>query len=402
MTKLNQAIQTSQHSETTKRRPLNKTYDCIVLGCGGIGSAALRAAALRGWNAAGIDQFGASHTLGSSHGQTRIIRRTYFEHPNYVPLAEEAFQRWTELNKRHQTSLSVTPLLTESGLLQIGQPESELIQGVQRSADEHGLKTENFTPDEIMRRLPLLKIDDDHVGIFEPDAGFLRVENAVAANLAQAKKLGAELFMESPVEGWSVEGDTVVVRTGDSSFAAERLIICAGAWTNQLMPDVEMTLEILAKQQQWFQIDRVEQKLVNQFPVVLIEEPDGEQFYCLPEIDSLGMKVCRHTGGVTISDPKELDRSLDKEELTRCESFLDRAFVHNKHRMVHHSMCMYTMSKDGHFIVDRHPAHEQVSFAAGLSGHAFKFAPVIADRLVKLLDGEFDPATEFLRLERPA
>lgn len=377
---------------------MSQIFDCIVLGFGGIGSAALRAAALRGWKTLGIDQYGPSHTKGSSHGQTRIIRRAYFEHPNYVPLAEEAFERWTELNKRHQTSLSVTPLLTESGLLQVGLPDSELITGVQRSAQAHGLTIENFNADEIMRRLPILKIDPAHVGIFEPGAGFLRVENGVAANIAQAIKHGASIEKETTVTGWSKQGDTITVETEEQKFECERLIVCAGPWSQSLLPEVELNLKLIAKQQQWFQIDRVDHKHVNQFPILFIEEDNGEQFYTLPEIDSLGMKVCRHTGGETITDPSQIDRNLDEVELGRNTDFLDRRMVHTKHRMVHHSMCMYSMSPDGHFIVDRHPQHEQVTFAAGLSGHAFKFAPVIADRLVKLLDGENDPTTDFLKL----
>lgn len=379
---------------------MSKSYDCIVLGYGGIGSATMRACVLNGWKTLGIDQYGPSHTYGSSHGQTRIIRRAYFEHPNYVPLANEAFERWTELNKRHQTSISVTPLLTECGLLQVGRQESDLIQGVFASAEEHDLTIEHFTPQQITQRLPLLKINPEHVGIYEPGAGFLRVENCIAANLAQAIKHGAETEKECKVTSWNVENDTVRVQTSSGVFESGRLIVCCGAWSSQLLPDISLDLKVIAKQQQWFQIDRVEQKLVNKFPVMLMEEDSGEQFYCLPEIDSLGMKVCRHTGGVDVEDPSSLDRSLDQTELELNEAFIDRAFEHRKHRMVHHSMCMYTMSTDGHFIVDRHPNHPQVSFAAGLSGHAFKFAPVIANRLVRLLEGDDEPNSDFLKLNR--
>ena len=164
-------------------------YDLIVIGFGGVGSATMYQAAKKGWKVLGIDQFGPSHNKGSSHGQTRIIRKAYFEHPNYVPLAKEAFERWDELNDRHRTRPDIKQLLEPAGVLQIGHPNSEVIVGVQKAAAEHGLKLEQFSPDQIHQRLPILNISPDHIGLFEPEAGFLRVEQCVAAHLAQAKKL---------------------------------------------------------------------------------------------------------------------------------------------------------------------------------------------------------------------
>jgi sarcosine oxidase len=375
-----------------------KQYDCIVIGFGGVGSAALYHAAKKGWRVLGIDQFGPVHNRGSSHGQSRIIRQAYFEHPNYVPLAGEAFERWDELNKRHRVRPEIKPLFEKTGVLQIGRPESEVIVGVRKSAAEHDLKLESFSPAQIVERLPLLKVEPDHVGLLEPDAGVLRVEQCVAAHLAQAKKRGAELRGESRVESWRAFGDGVEVRTSDETFQANRLVISAGAWSEKLL-GFPLGLKVVSKQQNWYQIDRVEQKLVNGFPVVFVEQNDGEQFYCIPEIDSLGMKVARHSGE-KIADPDNLDRDVDLDDLRRNEAFLDQNFHHTRHRLVHHSTCMYTMSTDGHFVVDYHPEHDNVVFAAGLSGHGFKFVPVLGHRLVEMLDGVRDPALDFLGLSR--
>lgn len=375
-------------------------YDLIVIGFGGVGSATLYQAAKKGWSVLGIDQFGPVHTKGSTHGQTRIIRKAYFEHPNYVPLAEEAFERWDELNNRHRTRPDIKPLLEQSGLLQIGRPDSEVIEGVKASAAAHGLQLETFTPEQIHRRLPILNVAADHVGLFEPEAGFLRVEHCVAAHLAQAKKRGAKLAGETHVQSWTASENGVEVETDHGVYRAARLAICAGAWSARLLSGLGMNLTVLAKQQNWYQIDRVEQKFVNDFPVVFIEEDDGEQFYCLPELDSHGLKVCRHTGGEIVRDASTLDRELDPDDISRNEDFLDRRFHHSKHRLVHHSTCMYTMSADGHFIVDSHPEYSNVAFAAGLSGHGFKFAPVLGNRLVEMLDGNGDPDLEFLSLKR--
>jgi len=374
-------------------------YDLIVIGCGGIGSATLHQAVLKGWNVLGIEQFGLAHNKGSSHGQTRIIRKAYFEHPNYVPLAEEAFDRWDFLNKRHRTRPDIQPLFEQTGVLQIGKPDSEVILGVRKSCQEHGLQLEEFSAEQIMQRLPLLNVEPNHIGLFEPEAGFLRVEHCVAAHLAQAKKNGATFSGETRVESWTASDSSVEVVTDRGTIHAKRLAICAGAWSGSCLEGVGLELEVIAKQQNWYQIDRVEQKLVNDFPVVFIEQGDGEQFYCLPEIDSMGMKVARHTGGIVV-DAETLDRKVDEDDLQRNGDFLDRHFVHRKHRLVHHHTCMYTMSPDGHFVVDFHPVHRNVAFAAGLSGHGFKFAPVLGNRIVEMLDANLDPTMNFLSMDR--
>jgi monomeric sarcosine oxidase len=376
-----------------------KQFDCIVIGFGGVGSGALWEGAKRGWSMLGLDQFGPSHDRGSSHGQTRIIRRAYFEHPSYVPLVEQSFQLWDELTKRHRTSPAVKPLLIPTGLLQIGPFESEVIRGVQTSAEKFSLPIEVFTPAEIEERLPILKVPSHHVGLFESGAGLLRVELCVAAMLQQASKLGAELISDCPVSSWRMAHDgSIEVTCEDRIFYGDRLIVSAGAWASQLLGSLGLSLRVLRKQQQWFQLDRVEQKLASRFPAFLFEQDDGAVFYGMPEIDHLGMKVAEHSGGEEISDPAKLRRELDVFELQRCEQFLKQHFRHSHRRLVHYSQCMYTMSSDGHFIVDNYPGRAQIAFAAGLSGHGFKFAPLLGKYLVQLVCGETEPDFEFLKL----
>jgi glycine/D-amino acid oxidase-like deaminating enzyme len=202
------------------------------------------------------------------------------------------------------------------------------------------------------------------------------------------------------VLSWSATDEGVTVQTDGETYHGRRLAICAGAWSKHLLAEVDVQLSVIAKQQNWYQIDRVEQKLVNDFPIVFVEEDDGEQFYCLPELDSLGMKVCRHTGGHPIEKADLLDCDVDKDELLLNEAFMDRSFHHSRHRLVHHSTCMYTMSRDGHFVVDNYPNHSNVAFAAGLSGHGFKFTPVLGHRLIEMLEGNHDSNLDFLSLKR--
>ena len=150
----------------------------------------------------------------------------------------------------------------------------------------------------------------------------------------------------------------------------------------------------------WFQLDRVDQKLVTRFPSFLIERPDGSCYYGIPELDYLGMKICEHTDGSPVTDPTNLNRDLDTDELARVEGFMSDYLNFGHSRLVHHSACMYSMTPDGHFIVDQYPGLPQVVFAAGMSGHGFKFAPVIGCYLTDLLQGRREPEFEFLKYDR--
>ena len=375
-------------------------YDCIVLGFGGVGSQALRYSALKSWRTLGLDQYGPAHDRGSSHGQSRVIRKAYFEHRDYVPLLCRAYEMWDELNKRHRTKPEIKELMTTSGVLQIGYPDSQTIQGVLASASKHNLSVEEFSSQQIVQRLPIFKVPADYVGVFEPDAGFLRVELCVAAAIKQAIGQGAEIRSGVQVLSWDKRASgEIVVETNKGVFKSQRLIVAAGAWASAHLLGLDLGLTVVRKQQHWFQLDRVDQKLVNEFPVFAIETDTGEHFYGVPEIDHLGMKVCKHTGGQTLESADQMSHSLDPEELTDVESFMQSYFNFNRSRLVHHSNCMYTNSKDGHFVVDRHPDHSNVSFAAGLSGHGFKFTPVIGKYLVDLLDDQTDPDFDFLRIK---
>jgi glycine/D-amino acid oxidase-like deaminating enzyme len=174
------------------------------------------------------------------------------------------------------------------------------------------------------------------------------------------------------------------------------LIVTAGPWFNQLNAELPIRLQILRKQQHWFQINRNDIKYQNGFPCFLVENDRG-CFYGFPEIDTLGMKIAEHSGGQVVTRPDDVDRLLNQRDLERCEQFLRESFEFTRHRLVHFSACMYSMSTDGHFIIDHHPQYRQIVFAAGMSGHGYKFAPIIGERLVGMLENEPDPLFDFLQ-----
>lgn len=353
-------------------------------------------AAQKGWKTLGIDQFGPAHNRGSSHGQSRMIRTAYFEHENYVPLAQRAFQMWDEIQKRTTESL-----IRRTGLLQVGDPNGSVVKGVLKSVDTHQLPIEHLDPTQIQARFPLLKPDSTHLGLLEKEAGFLRVEKCIATMIKLAKDAGAEYLANTRIQKWHANDDgSFTVNAGDQTLTTKRLMVTAGPWAQELLGDLNLEIRIRCKHQFWFQSDRIDGHVENGFPCFLMETDKQDWFYGVPAIDRLGMKIAEHTGGTEVPSVAQQQRESDEQDLARVQGFVDKYFDFGRSRVIYHSPCMYSVSADEHFIIDQHPNHEQVAFAAGMSGHGFKFAPVIGQYLVNLLDGQSDSQMEFLKLDR--
>jgi sarcosine oxidase len=358
------------------------SYDAIILGTGGVGSAAALHLARRGASVLGLDRFPAGHDRGSSHGETRIIRQAYFEHTNYVPLLLRAYELWRELEQA-----AGEPLLQQVGLLQIGPAQGAVISGVLASAREHHLAVELLSPAEISQRFPAFRVPAGMVGVFEPTAGYLRVERCVLAHLAAARQHGAE-FRTAAVRSFRPEGSGVAVQLESGEVLhAGRLVVTAGPWAPQLLASLGIPLTIRRKHVCWFRSSAESLAATAGCPTFLYELTGGV-FYGFPGIDSLGLKVAEHSGGEPVADPLADPRQLDQADLDRVRGFVDGHLAGGAAELVRHSVCFYTMSPDEHFLVDRHPEMPQVVFAAGLSGHGFKFTSVLGEALADLtLDG---------------
>lgn len=373
----------------------NDRYDLIVIGTGAIGSAALWRAAQHGLNVLGLDRFPPGHDQGSSHGRTRIIRQAYFEHPDYVPLLLRTYELWSELELARAERL-----FYQTGLLQVGPADGHVVPGVLESARRHGLDVESLSAQECRKRFPAFAVSDDCQGVFEHQAGYLRVERCVGAQAEEAQRLGAQMQCGVTVTGWKADRDHVEVTTDQASYQAERVIITAGAWASQLLSDLGVPLVVRRKPQFWFDVQDTSYDAERGCPAYLFETPGGV-FYGFPRIDEHGVKVAEHTGGEAVTDPLTVDRAERPADLARVRAFTQRYLPRLSDRRLAHSVCMYTMSSDEHFIVDRHPATERVAFAAGLSGHGFKFAPVLGEALIDLAtNGAAALPIAFLSLRR--
>ena len=371
------------------------SYDVIVIGTGGIGSAAAFHLARRGARVLGLDRFPGGHANGSSHGETRLIRKAYFEHADYVPLLERAYVLWRALEVE-----SGETLFRQVGLVEAGPRDGRLVGGVVNTADRHRLSLEDLSPDDFGTRFPFA-LGPGEVAVFEREAGYLFVERCGLAHLRLAAASGAELVTGEPAVSWRATSNGVVVETATHRYHASHLVITAGAWAAGLLADLAVPLTVRRKHLHWYATADRRYSADRGCPCFFYETPAG-LFYGFPEVNGGGVKVAEHTGGVDIADPLADDKAVEPEDRARVEAYIRDYLPGVSTTPVRHAVCYYTMSPDEHFVVGRHPEHPNVAFVAGLSGHGFKFASVLGEVLAELtLDGATRQPVGFLGVDRP-
>jgi monomeric sarcosine oxidase len=379
-------------------------YDVIVLGLGGMGSAAAARLAARGQRVLGLERFGPAHDRGSSHGGTRITRQAYFEDPSYVPLLRRAHELWDGLAR--DSGVDVVRLC---GGLYFGRADSRVVAGSLQSARDWDLPHGVLDAAEIRRRFPTLSPRDDEIGLYEEAAGFVRPEATVSAQLTLAALRGAALRFGEPAQSWTAtRGGGVRVTSAAGTYEAGRLVVCPGSWAPSVLADLGVPLVVERQVQFWFQpAGGVAPYLPERHPIYIHEAPDGMQVYGFPAIDGPagGAKVAFFRRGSTVSDPEGLDRVVHPEEVDQMAAYLAGVLPALPGRFLRGVPCMYTTTPDEDFVIGRHPEHAQVTVACGFSGHGFKFVPVVGEILADLaVDGTtkhpialFDP----LRFRRP-
>jgi sarcosine oxidase len=374
-------------------------YDVAVMGAGGMGSAAIYHLAQRGVSVCGIDRFGLVHDRGSSHGETRIIRKAYLEHPDYVPLLDRAYELWDELEAESEAKL-----FTRCGLLALGHGESRVIRGQEACYAEHDLPHEVLEEDELRRRYPMLAIGDGWRAYHDPLGGFLGVEDCVRQHLDLAQKRGAVLYAGERVLGWQAEGDSVRIETDKRHIAAGRLVLAAGPWAAPELCSLGIKTQVVRKVLFWYQGEGVEQYSLGKLPCFLVgEDGSPNTFYGFPAFGPWGLKVTEHNVMMhkIVEDPLKINRELEVDDEAPVRRFVDQFFPRLRAQRSRHVVCMYTMTPDEHFVVDKHPECAAVVLAAGFSGHGFKFSSVMGEILADLaLEGKTSQPIDFLSLDR--
>jgi sarcosine oxidase len=374
-------------------------YDVIVLGLGGMGSAAAAHLARRGATVLGLERFGPAHDQGSSHGGSRIIRQAYFEDPAYVPLLRRAYELWERLETD-----SGRDLLTITGGLYLGRPEIPTVAGSLRAAQEWDLPHELLSAAEIRQRFPTMTPADDEVGLYEAVAGFVRPEATVAAHLDLAARSGADLRFEEPALDWTAEGPGVRVTTASGTHTAGHLVICPGAWAPSVLADLGLPLTVERQVMYWWQPDGGVGPFTPDRQPVWIHGGEELQLYGFPAIDGPegGVKAAFFRRG-EVCTPETIDRRVREEEAEFIGTHLRALLPRMPGRLLNAVACMYTTTPDQHFVVATHPRHEQVTVACGFSGHGFKFVPVIGEILADLaLTGATDHPIGLFDPRRPA
>lgn len=374
-----------------------KKADVAVIGAGVMGAAAAWRLAAKGLSVIVLESRQLLHKEGSSHGRTRILRKAYFENPAYVPMLQKSYKLWDTVQKH-----SSKPVMRQCGVLYFGPPGCELMAGTARSIEIHGIPHVRLSFEELKARYPLINYSAGDEGIFEPEAGYLYAENAVEAMADRAVGLGAMIYERAEVTGISSTGSMIHIEGETADWEAGSLVLCAGSWTSSLLPDLQLPLKVTRQVVGWLKPAVPSHFFDSKMPV-FAGEADGQFLYGIPcehlSQDAL-VKVACHAKGAEIS-PDEPLAGADSVDLAVLKRQSERLFGNRLTEVQQTSVCKYTSTPDGHFILDRHPEMENVWIAAGFSGHGFKFAPVIGDILASWVNQEEVPYDlEFLRLSR--
>lgn len=373
----------------------NTHADVIVIGGGTMGTATGWALAKAGHSVIVIEQFEHVHSLGSHGGKTRIFRHNYAEGEQYVPWTLEADLLWSELQERHAGEA----FMHRCGGLDISTPDGARAQEAMHSAQRYDLDYELLSGDEINARYPAWNLPDDWTGCLDPTAGFLVVPPALKAMAREMVAAGGVLRPGEKVLDWSEDGDGVHVATDRDTYTGDRLVIAGGAWNGKLMGDLGLPLEVRRKPVFWFEPDDPALYGPERFPVFVVDL-GSDEFYGLPVWGDPGLKCGIHSGG-NVVNPDAIDREVHDEDLLPAyRAFLAERFRGLNATVLESTVCMYTMTPDEHFLIDRYPGKERVIYAAGFSGHGFKFAPVVGEYLASLATDDHAELLPWFTYER--
>jgi sarcosine oxidase len=359
-------------------------FDVIVLGGGTMGSAAALALGKRGAKTLVLEQFRHVHPFGSHGGKTRIIRHAYAESPDYVPLVQRADDLWLALEAE-----TGRRILCRTGGVEMAAPGYDHARAARASADAHDLPYEWLTPDEVNHRWPAFSIPDDWEALYSPQAGFLLIEPALQSLAVAARGFAIDIREEEPARAWHATASGVSVTTDRVTYRADRLIITAGAWAVGLLADLGLPLTVVRKTLWWLTVDDPLRYAPDRFPIFITGSRFGE-VYGFPIHDHGGLKIANHAGGQPTT-PETVDRTTRDEEKAEVVPLAAHILPGVTDRVLDSAVCLYTMTPDTDFVVDRHPLWPQIVFGAGFSGHGFKFAPAIGEHLAALA---LDPDTQ--------
>ena len=325
-----------------------------------------------------------------------MIRKAYFEDPAYVPLLLRTYELWRELERETKEEL-----LRITGVLLVGDESSEIVRGSQRSAREHDLRIEVLSKEEINVRYPTLRVRAGEVGVFEPDGGVLNPERAIDAQLTVAAARGASLRFEVALKSWRATSDGFEISLSDDTRISARVLVLAlGPWFKAALESLGVPMRVQRNVQAWFS-PHIEAYDVARFPAFLVDRKDlPAPLYGFPDFGD-GIKAAFHGFG-DLTEPELCDREIDfARDIAPLAQLLEEWMPGAAGPLREAKPCMYSLTPDEHFVIDRHPDHQDLILCGGFSGHGFKFAPVVGEIGADLaLEGGTRHDIDFLSLRR--
>jgi sarcosine oxidase len=351
--------------------------DVIVVGLGSMGSSAAYRLAARGFSVLGLDRFDPPHGRGAHSGGSRIIRMAYMEGPQYVPLVRRSMELWRRLEADAGESV-----LTNTGGLMLGRPESIAFGGALATARTQELPHEVLDANEVRRRFPAFTPAEHELGLFEEIAGLLRPEQAISAQLSLARSHGAQLRTGVVVEDWAASPAGVILTTTAGTFEADRLVLAPGAWAPGLVR-LRQPLRVQRRVQHYWRPRDPAPFEPGRLPVWIWDWGSGQAGYGLPAVDG-AVKAALHYGNDPV-DPDVGAEPARSDEIAAMRQFMaSRLPALAEGQWLGSTPCHYTMTDDEHFVLGIHPDHPNVFVACGFSGHGFKFTPIVGEILADL------------------
>lgn len=352
--------------------------EVVVVGLGAMGSAALYQLAQRGIRVLGLERFEPGHDRGSSHGATRVIRLSYFEHHSYVPLLRRAYELWHDLESAAQERL-----VTITGIIEVGPASGTLVSGTLASARLNDLKFDLLESGVASRRYPPFHLPPNFVAVVQPDGGYLAAEAAIQCQIALARKAGGEVRTGVTVTAIEPHPGGVRIVTSAETINAKTAIVAAGPWLKVLLPELAAPLKVTRQVLGWFEPEDPAQFARDRFPVFIIESEHGIH-YGFPRYDDSGVKIAKLYHGTDPVDPDNVDRAVTPDDEAAIRVMLAEYLPAANGRLLAAKTCLYTETPDHDFIIDHLPGAPNVLIASPCSGHGFKFAPVVGEILADL------------------
>lgn len=374
-----------------------ETPEVLVIGLGAMGSATAYQLAKRGVDVIGIDRFAPPHTMGSTHGETRITRQAIGEGQQFVPLALRSNEIWRELEAqtgRHLLTQCGGLFIARAGLASHMHGQTDFLGNTIAAAQAFGIAHERLNADAMRLRFPQFDLQGDEIGYYEPGAGFLAPEECISAQLNVAKQLGADIRLNERVgQIDSTDGKTVVI-TDRSRYQARVTIVCAGAWIPQLVSTLQNVLTVSRQVLYWFPVQGPTSYRSDDCPVYIWHWGDGpdDVFYGFPQVSAEQVIKVATEQTADQARPDDLDRQVTASETARmyADHIAGKLRGIGPHS-VRAATCLYTTAPGANFVIDRLPGQNDMIVVSACSGHGFKHSAAIGEAVAQMAISDATP-----------